>query len=120
MEGPFKHKAISNLRCSPIGLVPKKTGGLGLITYLYYFRRKVLLNDFIDTQFTKVTYSSFDNAVKIDKQMGNSAKMAKKNIKSAFPLLKCYPVAIWRKHMMVALLCFILDINETLSMNANS
>jgi hypothetical protein len=34
MAGPFCHKPISNLRCSPIGLVPKKTGGLRLKTHL--------------------------------------------------------------------------------------
>ena len=36
MAGPFPYKPISNLRCSPIGLVPKKTGGFRLITHLSY------------------------------------------------------------------------------------
>ena len=30
--GPFQNRPISNLRCSPIGVVPKKTGGWRLIT----------------------------------------------------------------------------------------
>ena len=34
MAGPFDYRPISNLRCSPIGLVPKRTGGLRLITHL--------------------------------------------------------------------------------------
>lgn len=36
MAGPFKNKPISNLRCSPIGVLPKKTGGFRLITHLSY------------------------------------------------------------------------------------
>ena len=33
MAGPFDNRPISNLRCVLIGLVPKKTGGLRLITH---------------------------------------------------------------------------------------
>ena len=29
--GPFRQSPIFNIRCSPIGLIPKKTGGLGLL-----------------------------------------------------------------------------------------
>ena len=34
IAGPFDRRPISNLRCSPIGNIPKKTGGL--IIYLSY------------------------------------------------------------------------------------
>lgn len=34
MAGPFCHQPISNLRCSPIDILPEKTGGLRLITHL--------------------------------------------------------------------------------------
>lgn len=33
IAGPFNSRPISNLRCSPIGLIPKKTGGIRLITH---------------------------------------------------------------------------------------
>ena len=36
ITGPFNVRPISNLRCSPIGLVPTKTGGFRLITHLSY------------------------------------------------------------------------------------
>ena len=36
MAGPFPYKPISNLRFSPIGLVPKKTGGVRIINHLSY------------------------------------------------------------------------------------
>lgn len=90
MAGPFCHQPISNIRCSPIGLVPKKTGGLRLITHLSHPPNNSI-NDFIDTFYTKVTYSPFDNAVSIVKKLGKSALMAKMDIKSAFRLLKCNP-----------------------------
>lgn len=90
MAGPFCHKPISNLRCSPIGLVPKKTGGLHLKTHLSHPPNDSI-NDYIDMLYTKETYSPFDNAVSIVKKFGKSALMAKMDIKSAFRLLKCNP-----------------------------
>jgi len=66
MTGPFKNKPVSNLRCSPIGVVPKKTGGFRLITHLSYPKENSV-NDFIDERFKKVNYSSFDNIVNLVK-----------------------------------------------------
>ncbi|VDI42631.1 Hypothetical predicted protein [Mytilus galloprovincialis] len=90
IAGPFCKRPISNLRCSPIGLVPKKTGGLRLITHLSYPPLSSV-NDFIDEKFTSVKYSSFDNAVNMVKKLGIGAKLAKMDIKSAFRLLPVYP-----------------------------
>ena len=90
MVGPFNLKPISNLRCSPIGLVPKKTSGFRLITHLSYPKDNSV-NDFIDEKFTKVCYSSFDNVVNLVQKLGKGALCAKKDIKSAFRLLKVYP-----------------------------
>lgn len=45
----------------------------------------------IDSKFTSVQYSSFDNAVSIVKKLGYNALIAKMEIKSAFRLLPCYP-----------------------------
>ena len=36
IAGPFQKRPISNFRCSPIDVVPKKTGGWRLITHLSY------------------------------------------------------------------------------------
>ena len=90
MAGPFNEKPISNLRCSPIGLVPKKTGGLRLITHLSYPPNSSV-NDYIDEIYTKVKYSSFDNATHMVQKLGKNALLGKKDIKSAFRLLKVYP-----------------------------
>jgi hypothetical protein len=72
-------------------LVPKKTSGWRLITHLSYPPSNSV-NDFIDSKFTSVQYSSFDNAVSIVKKIGYNALIAKMDIKFAFRLLPCYPV----------------------------
>ena len=90
MAGPFQFRPISNLRCSPIGLVPKKTSGLRLITHLSY-PANYSVNDYIDETYTKVSYSSFDNAVQMVQKLGKNCFLAKMDIKSAFRLLKVYP-----------------------------
>ena len=90
IAGPFQNRPISNLRCSPIGVVPKKTSGWRLITHLSYPQSNSV-NDYIDEQHTAVHYFSFDNAVSIVKKLGKGALIGKKDIKSAFRLLPCYP-----------------------------
>jgi hypothetical protein len=90
IAGPFQYSPISNLRCSPIGVIPKKTSGWRLITHLSYppFGS---VNDFIDGKFTSVQYSLFDNAVSIVRNLGKGALIRRKDIKSAFRLLPIYP-----------------------------
>lgn len=90
IAGPFDYRPISNLKCSPIGLVPKKTSGWRLITHLSYPPSESV-NDFINPEYCSVKYSSFDNAVSIVKKLGKNALIAKMDIKSAFRLLPCYP-----------------------------
>ena len=90
IAGPFDHRPISNLRVSPIGLVPKKTAGIRLITNLSSPINNSV-NDFIDEKYTSVQYSSFDNAVNMIKKLGFKAEMAKMDVKSAFRLLPMYP-----------------------------
>jgi hypothetical protein len=67
------NKPIFNLRCSPIGVVPKKTGGFRLIAHLFYPKE----NDFIDARFTKVNYSSLDNIVNLVFRLGKGALCGK-------------------------------------------
>ena len=80
IAGPFQTRPISNLRCSPIGVVPKKTGGFRLITHLSY-PKNFSVNDFIDEKYTSVKYSSFDNAVAMIQKLGKNAEIGKKDIK---------------------------------------
>jgi hypothetical protein len=50
IAGPFSKRPIWNLRCSPVGIVPKKTSGYRLITPLSYPPSNSV-NDFIDKKF---------------------------------------------------------------------
>ena len=88
--GPFDTRPISNLGCSPIGLIPKKTGGIRLITHLSYPPANSV-NDFIDEHYTSVKYSSFDNAISMVQRLGKNAELGKMDLKSAFRLLPVYP-----------------------------
>ena len=90
IAGPFLTRPISNFRCSPIGIVPKKTSGFRLITHLS-FPPNFSVNDYVDEKFTPVKYSSFDNAINMIKNLGVNALIGKKDIKSAFRLLPIYP-----------------------------
>ena len=90
MSGPYSYAPMSNLRCSPIGLVPKKSGGYRLITHLSY-PPLISVNDFIDPKLTSVQYSSFDNVLDIIRSLGTGALIGKMDISSAFRLLPVYP-----------------------------
>lgn len=90
IAGPFIHRPISNLRCSPIGLIPKKTGGFRLITNLSHPVHNSV-NSFIGTEYSTVKYSSFDHAISIIQRLGKGAMIGKMDLKSAFRLLPVYP-----------------------------
>ena len=57
--GPFNERPISNLRCSPIGVILKS---LVDIDYTFIYPPSNSVNDFIDEKFTKVNYSPFGKA----------------------------------------------------------
>ena len=87
--GSFQQKPISNLRCSPIGIVPKKTGRFPLITHLSYPSGNSAY-DFIDPSMSSLTYSSFENAVNMIKNLGIGALIGKMDCQAAFRLLPTY------------------------------
>lgn len=85
--GPYEKLPISNLRVSPIGIVPKgDNAGWRLITHLS-FPTGNSINEFIDPAESTVHYSSFDSVVQMLAKVGKGASIAKMDIKSAFRLL---------------------------------
>lgn len=90
MAGPFVDKPFSNLRVSPIGLVPKKDGAYRLIHHLS-FPQGSSINDFIHPDLCKVKYASFDDAIDLVSRLGQGAQLGKMDIKSAFRLLPISP-----------------------------
>ena len=80
IAGPFKNRSISNVWCSSIGVIPKKTCGFRLIIHLFENSFKFWCEWYIDERFK---YSPYDNEYDL--------KNMKKDIKSAFKLFRIYP-----------------------------
>ena len=86
-----KSRPLSNLQCSPIGLIPKQQPGeWRLITHLS-FPSGNSINDGIPAEIATVKYATFDSAVELVQQVGSGAFLAKCDIKSGFRLLPIYP-----------------------------
>ena len=90
MIGPFPVSPFSNLVISPLGLVPKSEGGWRLIMHLS-FPEGSSVNDGIDKDLCSVKYTSFDKVTDMIFGLGREAKLAKRDIKSAFRLLPVHP-----------------------------
>ena len=89
--GPFTSPPFKKFRCSPIGLVPKKSPGEFRLIQHLSAPRGSSVNDSIPEKQCTVTYSSFDSAVEIVARLGRGALMGKTDIKSAFRLLPVSP-----------------------------
>lgn len=91
VAGPWSYPPFGNLRISPLGLVPKKqTGQYRLIHHLSYPEGQSL-NDFIDPKLCSVQYTTFDEAIQMVQNLGQSCLLGKADIKSAFRLLPVSP-----------------------------
>ena len=91
IAGPFPSPPFPNLRCSPIGLVPKQTPGEFRLIHNLSSPLGDSVNDHIDPAKATVSYTSFDDAVELVSSLGPGALMAKSDIKSAFRLLPVHP-----------------------------
>lgn len=88
--GPFSHPPMPNIHISPIGLVPKSSGGWRMITHLSYPPSQGI-NFFIDPSTCSVKYTAFDTVVDMIAMLGPSAELGKVDIKNAFRLLPIHP-----------------------------
>ena len=78
MAGPYLHPPLPNLRCSGLGVVPKKDGGWRIIYHLYHL---------IDPTRFSLHYCTVDAAIRIVNSLGPGTLMAKLDLKNAFRLL---------------------------------
>ena len=83
MAGPYSHPPLPNLRCSGLGVVPKKDGGWRVIYHLSAPPGKSI-NDFIDPARFSLHYCSIDAAIKMVNILGQNALMGKIDLKNAF------------------------------------
>ncbi|XP_072171827.1 uncharacterized protein [Diadema setosum] len=91
IAGPFESPSFENFRCSPVGLVPKKTPGeFRLIQHLSAPRNNSVKGQ-IDPQDCSVTYATFDDAISLVQGAGRGSCMGKADVKSAFRLLPVHP-----------------------------
>ena len=94
--GPFLVPPFPCLHCSPLGAAPKKDGTVRLVLDLSS-PRGASVNDDISKDDFAVSYSSFDEAVQMVREVGSGAFMAKLDIKHAFRLC---PVRLDQLHLL--------------------
>ena len=88
--GPFVSPPFVETHCSPIGSAPKPDGTVRLVLDLSQPRGDAV-NEHISREEFACTYSSFDDAVDIIRQLGAGAYMGKIDIKHAFRLCPVWP-----------------------------
>ena len=90
MAGPFTHPPFPNLRCSGVGLVPKKSGALRLIMHLSAPEGSSI-NDGIDSEQFSLHYVTVDDAVRLIHKHGPGATLSKVDMKHAFRICPVSP-----------------------------
>ena len=90
MAGPYTNPPYPNLRCSGVGVVPKKDGSWRLIYHLSAPAGDSI-NDYIEPLDFSLQYSTIDDAIAICHRLGRGALMAKVDLKNAFRLCPVRP-----------------------------
>lgn len=85
MAGPYPYPPLPNLRCSGLGVVPKKDGSWRLIYHLSAPHGSSI-NDFIDPESYSLSYCTIDDAIAIVTKLGPGTLMGKIDLKNAFRL----------------------------------
>ena len=86
MAGPYDTPPLPNIRCSGLGVVPKKDGGWRTIFDLSSPTGSSI-NDFISPTHYSLHYCSIDSTTAILNKLGPGALMGKMDLKNAFRLL---------------------------------
>ena len=86
IRGPFQQQPLPNLRCSGLGVVPKKGNRWRMIQHLSAPAGSSV-NDCIPRDAFSLHYSSVDDAVRLLLTTGPGALMAKADLKSAFRMI---------------------------------
>ena len=76
MAGPYSHPPLPNLRCSSLGVVPKKDGGWRVIYHLSAPTGRSI-NDFINPARFSLHYCTTDAAIAIINTLGKTTLMGK-------------------------------------------
>ena len=91
IAGPFLSPPFANFRCSPLGIVPKKTfGEFRLIHHLSYPDNSSV-NAGIDREFSRVHYAGIETAIQMIKKCHVPPYLAKTDVESAFRVVPIHP-----------------------------
>ena len=74
--GPFEAPPFANMRCSRIGLVPKKAPGEFRLIHHLSWPEGNSVNCHIDPGKASVKYTSFDDAIRVVQQSGQYCELA--------------------------------------------
>lgn len=88
---PFSDPPLTNLRISPLGIIPKKEPNSYRLIYHLSYPYDDSFNDQIETSLSSVTYASFEFAISHLRSLGEGALLAKADVKSAFRILPIHP-----------------------------
>lgn len=93
VAGPFVTLPFTNFHCSPVRPEPKKVKGeYRLIHNLSHpFQSPESVNSNIPHGFKSVNYATLDDAVKVIKELGTGAFLAKTDIDSVFKIIPMHP-----------------------------
>nr|XP_034972425.1 uncharacterized protein LOC118085646 [Zootoca vivipara] len=91
VAGPFTEPPLPGLIVSPLGIVPKKVPGEFRLIHNLSYPKGGSVNDAIPREQCSVHYASLDHAIKLVRECGPGALMAKCDIESAFRLLPVHP-----------------------------
>ncbi len=86
IRGPFQFRPLPLLRCSGLGVVPKKAHKWRMIMHLSA-PTGASINDFIPGESYSLQYSSVDDAVRLLLSLGEGALMAKVDLHAAFRMI---------------------------------
>ena len=90
IQGPFVERPLPALRCSGLGVVPKKGNKWRMILHLSAPYNSSI-NDYISKEDYSLQYTSIDDAVRILSSLEPGALMAKVDLKSAFRMIPVCP-----------------------------
>ena len=91
LAGPFSSPPFSMFRISPLGLVPKKTEGEFRLIHHLSYPKGSSLNDGISDEYTRVSYATVADAIRLVTAVGPGCFMAKTDIKNAFRIIPIRP-----------------------------
>lgn len=87
---PFDYPTLPSFHCPPLGAARKKDGSIRVILDLSS-PQGFSVNDGISKDSYSVTYSSFDDAIDMVRELGRDCFLAKLDIKHAFRLCPVHP-----------------------------